>query len=36
MKRTNSDNSQEKAFQQALACGDVAAVSKFLDEGFSG
>jgi len=35
MEQSSSDNSQEKAFQQALACGDVAAVSKFLDEGFS-
>lgn len=35
MKRSNSDNSQEKAFHQALTSGDVAAVSKFLDEGFS-
>jgi ankyrin repeat protein len=35
MKRSNADDAREKAFHQALTSGDIATVSKCLDEGFS-
>lgn len=35
MKRSNADDAREKAFHHALTSGDIAAVSKCLDEGFS-